>query len=155
MNRDTCQSLAALSGRVFLSAIFLLSAFNKIMDWNGTAAGMAAHGMPVVPLFLAGAIVFELLGGLSVLLGFFGRIGATALIVYMIPVTLIFHNFWAADAAQQQNQMIHFLKNVSIVGGLFMVAAMGTDGFSVDRWMRRERKAGQADERTREPTMVG
>jgi putative oxidoreductase len=155
MNRDTCQSLAALTGRIFLSAIFLLSAFNKITDWNGTSAYMVAKGMPAVPLLLAGAIAFELLGGLSVLLGFFGRVGAVALIVYLIPTTLIFHNFWAADAAQYQNQTIHFLKNLAIMGGLFMVAARGTDGLSADRWMRRSRSAVKAEETRREPAMIG
>ena len=76
MSRDTCQSLAALSGRVFLSAIFLSSGFGKITDWSKTHQMMDGKGMPAVPLFLAGAIAFEILGGLSLLLGFFGRVGA-------------------------------------------------------------------------------
>jgi putative oxidoreductase len=155
MDRNTCQSLTALSGRILLSAIFLFSGFGKIADWSGTADTMARHGMPLVPLFLAGAIAFEILGGLSLLLGFYGRIGAVALIVYLIPTTLIFHNFWAVDAAQQQNQMIHFMKNVAIMGGLFMVAALGTDGFSLDRWMNRNRAARPMRERRDQPVMVG
>ena len=111
--------------------------------------------MPLVPLLLAGAIAFEILGGLSLLLGLYGRVGAVALIVYLIPTTLIFHNFWAADAAQQQNQMIHFMKNVAIMGGLFMVAALGTDGFSIDRWMNRARTTRPMRPRRDEPAMVG
>ena len=128
MSRDTCQSLAALSGRVFLSAIFLSSGFGKIADWSKTAQMMDGKGMPLVPLFLAGAIAFEILGGLSLLLGFFGRVGAVALIVYLIPVTLVFHNFWAADAAQQQNQMIHFMKNVAIMAGCSWSRPSGPTG---------------------------
>jgi putative oxidoreductase len=155
MNRNTCQSLAALSGRVFLSAIFLFSAFGKIADWSKFAHMMDEKGMPFVPVLLAGALTFELLGGLSVLLGFYGRVGAVLLILFLIPTTLIFHNFWAADAAMQQNQMQHFMKNVAIMGGLFVVAALGTDGFSVDRWMRRTRTAQPMRARRDEPVMVG
>jgi putative oxidoreductase len=155
MNRDTCQSLTALSGRVFLSAIFLFSGFGKIADWSKFAHMMDEKGMPLVPLFLAGAIAFEILGGLSLLLGFYGRVGAVALIVFLIPTSLIFHNFWAAEAAQQQNQMIHFMKNVAIMGGLLMVAALGTDGFSIDRWMNRTRTARPMRQRRDEPAMVG
>lgn len=154
MNRDTCQSLAALSGRVLISAIFLFSGFHKLMDWSGTADTMAMQGMPAVPVFLAGAIVFEILGGLSVLLGLYGRVGAVALIVFLIPTTLIFHNFWAVDPSQQQTQMIHFMKNLAIMGGLFMVAALGTDGFSIDRWRRRTAEHRPAWERRRESIPV-
>lgn len=156
MFRETCQSLAALTGRIFLSAIFLFSAFGKITDWSSFAHQMDQKGMPLVPLFLAGAVVFEIVGGLSVLLGFYGRVGAVLLIIFLIPTTLIFHNFWAAEAAQQQNQMIHFLKNVAIMGGLFMVAALGTDGLSIDRWRYRARAArSMSGERRGEAAMVG
>ena len=155
MNRDTCQSLAALSGRIFLSAIFLFSAFGKITDWSKFSHMMDEKGMPLVPLFLAGAIAFELLGGLSVLLGFYGRVGATLLILFLIPTSLIFHNFWAVQGAAAENQMIHFMKNVAIMGGMFMVAALGTDGFSVDRWMNRARADRPVRQRRDEPAMVG
>jgi putative oxidoreductase len=116
---------------------------------------MDEKGMPLVPVLLAGALTFELLGGLSVLLGFYGRVGAVLLILFLIPTTLIFHNFWAADAAMQQNQMQHFMKNVAIMGGLFVVAALGTDGFSIDRWLRRTRTAQPTRARRDEPVMVG
>jgi len=156
MNRETCQSLAALFGRIFLSAIFLFSAFGKITDWSSFAHQMDQKGMPAVPVLLAGALTFELLGGLSVLLGFYGRVGAVLLILFLIPTTLIFHNFWAAEAAQQMNQMQHFLKNVAILGGLFVVSALGTDGFSIDRWRMRARAARpMRGERRGEPAMVG
>ncbi len=155
MNRDTCQSLAAVSGRIFLSLIFLFSAFGKMTDWSTFAHYMQAKGMVMVPLFLVGAIIFEVVGGLSVLLGFYGRVGAVLLIIFLIPTTLIFHNFWAVEAAEQMNQMQHFLKNVAIMGGLFVVAALGTDGWSVDRLIRRRREAASRSEDRREPAMVG
>jgi len=155
MDRNTFQSLAALSGRGFLSAIFLFSGFGKIADWSKFAHMMDEKGMPLVPVLLAGALTFEILGGLSVLFGIYGRVGAVLLILFLIPTTLIFHNFWAADPALQQNQMQHFMKNVAIMGGLFVVAAMGTDGFSIDRLRYRARAARPMRERRDEPVMVG
>lgn len=121
-----------LAGRLALSAIFLLSAAGKITSWDGTAGYMASKGMPLVPFFLASAIVVELLGGLSVLLGYKARWGALALVGFLIPVSLIFHNFWAFDGMQRQMEMIGFLKNVAIAGGLLTVVAHGAGAISVD-----------------------
>src|ERR1700759_3676603 len=126
------QRVTPLAGRALLSAIFLLSAVGKATQWDGTAGYMAAKGMPLVPFFLARALAFELLGGLSVLLGYKAHYGALALAFYLIPVTLIFHNFWAFDGMQRQMEMINFLKNVSIFGGLLAVAAHGAGPLSID-----------------------
>jgi len=123
---------APLVGRLALSAIFLLSAAGKITSWDGTAGYMASKGMPLVPFFLASAIVVELLGGLSVLLGYKARWGALALVGFLIPVSLIFHNFWAFDGMQRQMEMIGFLKNVAIAGGLLTVVAHGAGAVSLD-----------------------
>jgi putative oxidoreductase len=128
------QQYAPLAGRIGLSAIFLLSGAGKIANWAGTAGYMAFKGMPAVPFFLAAAIVFELAGGLALLTGYRARAAAVALIVFLIPATLIFHNFWTVtDAMEQQNQMIHFLKNVAIAGGLLTVVAHGAGPLSLDQ----------------------
>jgi putative oxidoreductase len=154
MNRQTCQSLAALLGRILICLIFLFSAFGKITDWSKFEQMMEQKGMVMVPLLLAGALVFELVGGLSVLLGFFGRLGAVLLIVFLVPTTLIFHNFWAVDTAQQMAQMQNFMKNVAIMGGLFVVLALGTGEWSLDRLLCRHGSHIRA-EGLREPAMVG
>jgi putative oxidoreductase len=127
------QRVAPLAGRAAISAIFLLSAAGKLADYSGTAGYMASKGMPFVPFFLVMAILFELAGGLSVLLGYKARIGAAALIVFLIPATLIFHNFWAYQGMEQQMQMINFLKNVAIMGGLTLLIAFGSGNLSLDR----------------------
>ena len=112
-----------LAGRVLISIIFLLSGLGKIMDWNGTAQLMVSQGLPVIPLLLAGPVITELAGGLSVLLGWKARWGALLLFIYLIPTTLIFHNFWMFSGAEMQTQLVNFLKNISIMGGLLLVAA--------------------------------
>ena len=129
----TLSRFAPVLGRVLLSAIFLMSGFGKVMDWSGTAGYMASHGMPAIPFLLFMAIVLELGGGLSVLLGFQARWGALALVVFLVPATLIFHAFWAVDPAEARMQTINFLKNAAILGGLLMVIAHGPGPFSLGR----------------------
>lgn len=119
-------------GRFFLSFIFIVSGIDKIFNFSGTAGYMESKGMPLVPLFLIAAIVLELAGGLSVLLGFKARIGALLLILFLVPTTLIFHNFWALEGTERQMQMIHFMKNLAILGGLFLVLGLAPGSRSVD-----------------------
>jgi putative oxidoreductase len=129
---EKLQYVAPLAGRGLLSLIFLLSAFGKATSWEGTAGYMASKNMPAIPFFLTMALLFELFGGLSVLTGYKTRIGALALIVFLIPTTLIFHNFWAYQGMEQQMQMINFLKNLAIIGGLLLVTAFGPGPLSFD-----------------------
>ena len=126
------ESGLTLLGRCLLSLIFILSGLGKIGDWSGTAGFMAAKGMVAVPFFLTMAILLELCGGLSVLLGFKARLSAWALVVYLIPVSLIFHNFWAFTGAEQRMQMINLRKNLAIMGGLLLVALRGAGKPCID-----------------------
>ncbi len=116
-----------LIGRLLLSAIFLASGMGKIFDFAGTQQYMAAAGMVYTSLFLSAAIFLELAGGLMVLLGFKTRIGATLLIIFLIPVTIIFHSNLG-----DKMQMIMFLKNLSILGGLLMTLSFGAGSISLD-----------------------
>jgi putative oxidoreductase len=109
------------AGRVLLSLIFILSALGKLADLNGTAAFMRAAGMPAVGLLLPAGIVLELGGGLAILTGYGMRLGVAALIVFLIPATLIFHPFWQASGMERMGQMINFMKNLAIMGGLLIV----------------------------------
>lgn len=126
------QHYIPLIGRILLSAIFLMSGFSKLTTWDQTAGYMAAQGMPLVPLFLIGAVIFELGGGLSVLLGYRARLGALALVLFLIPTTIIFHNPMGLEAQAQQAQVIHIFKNLAIMGGLLMMVAFGAGGLSLD-----------------------
>ncbi len=116
-----------LIARVLISAIFLMSVWGKITNPVGTQQFMAAHGMPLTGLFLIGAIILELGGGLSVLLGYKARVGAIALLVFLIPTTIIFHTKFS-----EQLQVIMFMKNLAILGGLLMVSYFGPGPISLD-----------------------
>jgi len=123
-SRPLGQTWTPRLGRLALGAIFLLSGLGKLADLSGTASHMRAAHMPAVPIFLAGAIALEILGGLSVITGFKARWGAAALILFLVPATVIFHGFWSFQGMERQMQMINFLKNVSIGGGLLYLFAM-------------------------------
>jgi putative oxidoreductase len=102
-----------------LGSIFLISGALKI-----TAAWMASAGLPLASVLLVMTIAIEIGGGLTLITGWNARWGALALALFLIPVSLIFHGFWSADAANFQNQLNHFLKNVSILGGMLTVFAL-------------------------------
>ena len=129
---------APLAGRILVSAIFILSGLTKFTDWQGTASYMAAHGLPLTPLLLPIAAIVEIAGGLAVLLGARARVAALVLFLYLIPATLIFHNFWQETGMEYVNQMHHFLKNLAIMGGLALIVGLGPGLPSIDHWnMRR------------------
>ena len=114
-----------LLGRILLGLIFVLSGIFKIPGWEGTLGFMAAKGVPFAPLFVVGAIVLEIVGGLAVIVGFQARIAAAALAVFSVLAALIFHNFWTLTGFEQQGEMVHFLKNLAMAGGLLFIVAFG------------------------------
>jgi putative oxidoreductase len=119
-------SIGMLLGRICISAIFILAAIGKIMDYEGTSQYMASKGLTMIPIFLYGAAIVELIGGLMVLIGFKTRIGAVILLLFLIPTTLIFHDFWnVSEALARQLQMIIFMKNLAIFGGLLYIVCAG------------------------------
>lgn len=104
--------------RVLLSAIFLISGLSKIPNWDATLGYMTNQGIVSPEFFLACAIAIEVLCGASILLNIKARWGAAILCAYLVPVTLIFHNFWSLTGADFQMQMVQFLKNLTIIAGL-------------------------------------
>ncbi len=127
------QDYTSLAGRIFLALIFIMSGIGKIGNFDGTAAYMSSNGMPMVSILLIGAIVFELAGGLSLLVGYKTRYGVLMLLVFLIPATLVFHAFWAVPEDMVKMQTIAFLKNIAIMGGLLTVLSHGPGRLSVDK----------------------
>ena len=110
-------------GRVLLSAIFILSGLGKLPHFNDIAGMMAGKGIPLATVALVISLFVEIGGGLMVLTGFKAKYAALVMAVWLVPVTLVFHHFWGIPAAQQQDQMVNFLKNVAIMGGLLVLAS--------------------------------
>jgi putative oxidoreductase len=139
MNIQT-QGIITVIGRILLSTIFLMSAVgNKIPNFNQVAGYMASEGVPAAKLLLAGAVVFLLVGSLSVIVGYNARIGATLLLIFLVLATYFFHDFWTfEDATEKQQQMIQFMKNMALMGAMLFIIANGSGPMSLDTKGRSE-----------------
>jgi putative oxidoreductase len=128
---------AALIGRILLGAIFVVSGIAKLTDTASTVGYMTAQGIPYAHGLAIFAGVCEVAGGLAVAFGFLTRLAALGLFLFLIPTTFIFHNFWALEGAEAKTQMVSFLKNLAIMGGLVLLWAQGPNRLSVDARLRR------------------
>ncbi len=121
------QSAAPAIGRVLLAAIFIFSGIGKALAPAGTIGYIESVGLPFATLALVGAVAIELGGGVMLALGIKTRLVAAALAAFSVLTALVFHN-----ALGDQNQLIHFLKNIAMAGGLLQVVAFGAGAYSVD-----------------------
>ncbi len=141
------QLLIQFLGRICLSVFFILSAIYQILDWQGTEAALTNaisdingyHEMGIdflrpsldfisvnTSLFLAIGIGLELIGGLLIFLGLNPKVGAFFLALFLIPTTLLFHHFWLLQGHEKEIQLAMFFKNISILGGVFLLLATGS-----------------------------
>lgn len=126
-----------LIGRVLLSSVFIISGVRKAMNIAGTITYITNGGLPYADVLVYAVIALEIVGGIMLLVGFQARIAAFLLGLFTLAAAVFFHKFWAIDAAKgaqeaqnYQNQMIHFMKNISLAGGLLFVAGTSTGGAS-------------------------
>ena len=115
-----------LIGRILISALFLISAYNKIFSIDGTIGWMEGYGVPGFLLYPA--IVIEIILPLFVIIGFQARISASILAIFCILTAFIFHFDFS-----NQSQFISFLKNIGLAGGFLFIVANGTKEWSVDK----------------------
>jgi len=106
---------AGVAARIFLSALFVVVGFNKLMNFSATAQFIGSAGFPMPEVMTVLAIVFELGGGLMLLFGFKRRLAISMLVVFTVVATAFFH---VRGVTTDQTQMVMFLKNLAIVGGL-------------------------------------
>jgi len=124
--------IVPLLGRILLSSVFILAGIGKIGGFSGEEMFLASKHFPLPAVALGIAMIIELVGGLAILVGLYTRFTAWIVFLYLIPTTFLFHNFWAMEGAARQDNIIHFEKNLAIMGGLLILAAFGAGGFSVD-----------------------
>jgi len=106
-----------LLGRILYSLIFLMSGVNHFIQLEQMAQYVQSKGVSAPKLSVAGSGVLLVLGGMSVLLGFYPTIGLILLIIFLVPTTLLMHNFWAVeDPMQRQTEMVNLLKNLALLG---------------------------------------
>ena len=119
-------SVGAL-GRFLIAALFLISGLAKIATPALTQGYIASAGLPFPLLAYLVAIVIEIGGGILLILGYQSRIVASVMAVFTVAAALSFHRNFA-----DQNAMVHFLKNISITGGLLQIVALGAGALSID-----------------------
>jgi putative oxidoreductase len=113
-------------GRLLISALFLLSAYNKIFSIDGTMSWMEGYGIPGILIYPA--IVMEIILPLFIIIGYQTRISASMLAIFCIITAFIFHYDF-----NNQMQTIAFLKNIGLVGGFLIIAVNGTKDWSIDK----------------------
>jgi putative oxidoreductase len=118
-------------GRLSFAAIFLLAGLNHFSHQTIAYAANAGVHFASIAVPLSGAIA--LLGGLSILLGYRARLGAWLIVIFLMPVTVMMHNFWTVnDPMMAQMQMAMFMKNLSMLGGALLITQLGTGPWSLD-----------------------
>jgi putative oxidoreductase len=127
MTMDTTTRYASLLGRLLIGLPFAFTGFGKLASYGATTAYIASAGLPVPPLAYAVAVLVELGGGLLLIAGYQARSVALALAAFSLVTAVVFHGNVA-----DQNQMIHFLKNVMMAGGLLQIVAFGAGAISLD-----------------------
>ena len=115
-----------LIGRILISALFLISAFNKIFNLEGSMSWMEGFGMPGFLIFPA--IAVEVILPVLVIVGYQARIAAGILAIFCLMTAFIFHFDFS-----NQSQLISFLKNIGLAGGFLFIVANGTKDWAVDR----------------------
>ncbi len=119
--------IVPLAGRIMIGAPFLMSGLGKLATYAATVGYIASVGLPAAPLGYAIAVLVEIGGGLLLIAGLRARLIALVLAAFSIATAVFFHHNFA-----DQNQMIHFLKNVMIAGGLLQIATFGAGAWSLD-----------------------
>ena len=128
---------AMLVVRLCLSLVFLYSGLTKLLDITAGTAEVAALGLPAPQIMLALTVVAQLGGGLSVLMGWWSRIGAFVLLGFTVAATLLGHAFWQLSGAEFQHQLTTTLEHLAIVGGFLMLMLSGPGPISIDETLRK------------------
>ena len=127
-------------GRLMIGIPFAMSGLGKLGAYGATTAMIGAAGLPFPPLAFVIAVAVELGGGVLLIAGYQARFVAMALAAFALATAVSFHNNFA-----DQNQMIHFLKNVMMAGGLLQIVAFGAGAISIEQWRRKSGTHSAAD----------
>ncbi|MBR8185805.1 DoxX family protein [Burkholderia ambifaria] len=130
---DSKKDELLLAGRVLMMILFVLFGWQKLNGFSGTVAYMASTGAPSPELSAVIAVAVELVGGALIAVGFYTRPLALVFAVYTLATALIGHRYWALQGMDQYLAMINFYKNISIIGGLLLLAVTGPGRYSFDR----------------------
>ncbi len=129
---DSPASAVPFMGRILMSSVFLVFGALKFTTFPYYVELAAGKGMPLPRAAIIAAATLEILGGLAILTGLGVRLVSSILFVYLIPTSIVFHNYWALQGALRATMEAHFFKNMAIMGGLLFLAAFGAGAYSID-----------------------
>ena len=127
------QNASALIGRVLIAALFIPAGISKIGGFEGTVGYIASVGLPLATAGAIVAILVEVVAGAALLVGYRTKQAALVLALFTLVATVLFHNFWAMPEDQAFMQQLMFMKNIAVVGGLLVVAALGGGAWAIQR----------------------
>ena len=125
-----------LISRILMMILFVVFGWQKLTGYSGTIAYFAQGGVPLPSLATPIAVIMELGVALAIVLGLFTRPLAILLALYTLATAILGHHFWTMSGAEQVDAEIHFLKNVSIIAGLFLLYLTGAGRFSLDEKLK-------------------
>ena len=135
---DKYSAYVSLAGRILLALMFIPAGFGKLTNIGGTAGYIASGGLPFPSLLAVLAGALELFGGLALVIGFKVRWVGLAMALFTLAASMLFHPFWSVPEAQQMVTKLLFMKNISVVGGMLLISALGAGALSLD-----ERRSGR------------
>jgi uncharacterized membrane protein YphA (DoxX/SURF4 family) len=140
MVQGQASQIAFLLGRLLVGGMYLGAGIKNLLNLQATAGYAASKGVPEPAFLVAIASVLLLIGGTSLLTGFQPRLGVAAVLLFLIPVTLVMHNFWAGQGFQAELEQRFFLGNVALAGSALMFLLIPQPwAVSVDRWLLTRR----------------
>lgn len=124
---STIKEWSPLTGRVLISLIFLMSGLGKVFQFDAQVGYAASQGVPMASAAIGISAIVEIAAAVMIIVGFRARLGAAALFLWMIPVSVMMHAFWTiSDPMSMQINMIMFMKNLGLMGGMLMIVAYGS-----------------------------
>lgn len=126
-----------LIGRILFSVIFMYSSISKFS--SNFVYEAAAKGIPFADVLIPFSGILELVGALSILSGFMSKWGAWLIVIVLVPVTLVMHDFWnVTDSLKHELVLLTFMRNMGIIGGALMIAYFGSGPISIDEYKPEE-----------------
>ena len=127
------ENFCLMAGRILMGAYFILPGIQKITDFGMMSSYMEEHSVPMIPVLLPLTILLQISAGVAIIVGYKGKIAAFILAGLTLVISIYMHDFWdMAEGIEQTHELQNFVKNMAIMSGLLIVAAVGTGKFSLD-----------------------
>lgn len=125
------QDLFSLMGRVLIGGVFLWAAYEKITHWSTTLAYMKARNVPYMDVVVPTSVGLKIAGALSLVLGWHAHLGAFVLLLITAASAIYLHDFWTKQGSDRNLEKLFFMKELAVIGGLFMILALGGGHFGL------------------------